>query len=109
MTTEVRVVIGAGVVESSHVTIPSATLAMSLGIVCVEIVTTRKCPIAAGDPTNMGLLLGVAFHMSLQMFLSLKTTLATRFFASKLDLLYDGWKVLEFETLFRQGLFESFP
>lgn len=49
---------------------------------------------AARNPADMGLFLGVALHVALEVFLSLEATLAARFFALELHLLDDGWQVL---------------
>lgn len=95
LTTEIWVIIRAGLVEGSDIAIATTPLAVGLGVVSVEIVTARESTVAARYPANMRLFLGVALHMTLQMFLTLEPTLATGLLALELDLLDDRRQVLE--------------
>lgn len=95
LATEVRIVIRAGLVEGSNIAVASSPLAVGLGVVGIQVVTTGESSVAAGHPADMGLFLGMALHVALQMLLALETTLATRLLALELDLLDDGWQVLE--------------
>lgn len=95
LTTEVWVIIRAGLVEGSDIAIATTPLAVGLGVVSVEIVTARESALAARYPANMRLFLGVALHMTLQMFLTLEPAFATRLLALELDLLDDRRQVLQ--------------
>jgi hypothetical protein len=64
---------------------------VSLGIVSVEVVASRKGTVAPRNPANMGLFLGMALHMPLQVLLSLEAPIATRLFAFELNL-FDDWR-----------------
>lgn len=57
LATELRIVIRAGLVESSHIAVAATALAVGLGVVGVEIVAARESTMAARYPANMGLLL----------------------------------------------------
>lgn len=82
---------------------------MGLGVVGIEIVTAGEGAMTAGDPTDMGLLLGVALHVSLQVLLSLEATLATGLFTLELNLFDDGGKVLERKALLGRLLPGNLP
>jgi len=95
LATEVWIIIRTGLVESSHIAVASAPLAVGLGVVCVQIVASGESAVAAGDPANVRLLLGMALHVALEVFLALEATLATRLLALELDLLDDRGQVLQ--------------
>lgn len=98
LTTEVRVEVLAGFIEGCNIAIATATLTVGLGVVGVQVVAARECTVAARDPAHMRLLLGVALHVPLEMFLALETTLAARLLALELHLLNDRRQVLEAES-----------
>jgi hypothetical protein len=89
LATEIRVVIRAGLVEGSDIAVATAPLAVGLGVVGVQVVTSGEGAVAARNPANMRLFLGVTLHVTLEVFLTLETTLATRLLALELDLLND--------------------
>jgi hypothetical protein len=102
---EVRIVIRTGLVEGSHISVASAPLAVGLGVVGVQVVASGESAVAAGNPANVWLLLGVALHVALQVLLTLKATLATGLLALELDLLDDRGQVLQAQVGANQLLF----
>jgi hypothetical protein len=94
LTTELGIVVRTGFIKRGDITVTAASLAVSLSVVSVEVITARKGPVAARNPADMRLLLRVALHMSLEVLLSLEPTFATRLLASELDLFDDGRKIL---------------
>lgn len=89
LSTEVGIEILTAVIEGSDVAVATAPLAVGLGVVSVEVVAAREGAVAARNPTDMRLLLGVALHVALEMFLALETPLAARLLALELHLLND--------------------
>lgn len=89
LSTEVGVEILTGLIEGSDVAVATAPLAVGLGIVGVEVVAAREGSVAARNPADMRLLLGVALHVTLEVFLALETPLAARLLALELHLLND--------------------
>jgi len=89
LASEIRIIIGTGLVEGGDVAVATATLAVGLGIVCVEVIAARESTVAARHPTDMRLLLGVALHVTLEVLLALESALAAGLLAFELDLLDD--------------------
>lgn len=89
LSTEVGVEILTGLIQGSDVAVATAPLAVGLGIVGVEVVAAGEGAVAARNPADMRLLLGVALHVALEMFLALETPLAARLLALELHLLND--------------------
>lgn len=89
LATEVGVEILTGLIEGRDVAVPTAPLAVGLGVVGIEVVTPGEGTVATRNPANMRLLLGVALHVSLEMLLALETPLAARLLALELHLLND--------------------
>lgn len=86
---EVGVEILTGLIQGSDVAVATTPLAVGLGIVGVEVVAAGKGTVTARNPADMRLLLGVALHVALEMFLALETPLAARLLALELNLLND--------------------
>lgn len=95
---EFRVVVRACLVEARDVSVAPPSLAVCLGVVRVEVVAAGECPVAPRDPAYVRLLLGVALHVPLQVLLSLEAAWAAGLLALELDLLDDGWQVVEGEV-----------
>jgi hypothetical protein len=89
LSTKVGIIVRAGLIKGGNITVAATPLAVSLCVMCVEVVASRETAVASGYPANMGFLLGVTLHVSLEMFLSLESALATRLLAAELDLLDD--------------------
>jgi hypothetical protein len=68
---------------------------VGLGIVGVEVVAARESTVTARYPAYMGLLLGMALHVTLQVLLALESALAAGLLALELDLLDDVGQVLQ--------------
>lgn len=95
LATEVGIEILTGLIEGRNVSVPTAPLAVGLGVMGVEVITAREGTVAAGNPANMRLLLRMTLHVTLEMFLTLEATLAARLLAFELHLFDDGRKVLK--------------
>ena len=86
---EVRIVVGARLIQSGHISVATAALAVGLGVVGIEVIAAPEGALAPGHPADMGLLFGVALHMPLQMFMPLESPFATGLLALELDLAND--------------------
>lgn len=95
LTPEVRVEVWTGVIQGSHITVATSSLAVGLRVMSIQIVAARKRAVASGNPADMGLFLRVALHVTLEVFLALEPTLAAGLLALELDLLDDWRQVLE--------------
>ena len=89
LATEVGVEILTGLIEGRDVAVPTAPLAVGLGVVGVEVVASGEGTVATRNPANMRLFLGVALHVSLEMLLALEPPLAAWLLALELHLLND--------------------
>jgi hypothetical protein len=98
----------AGIVEGSDIAVTTAALAVGLGVVGIEVIAPGECAVAAWNPTNMGLLLGVALHVPLEMLLALETSLAARLLALELNLLDHSGEVFKAKVGANQLLFGGF-
>lgn len=99
LTAEVWVIVRACLVKGSNIAVAATPLAVSLGVVCIEVIASGETPVASWHPAYMRLLLGVALHVPLEMLLPLESTFTTWLLASELDLLDDGGQVLKLEAL----------
>lgn len=86
---ELRVVIWAGLIQCGDITIAATSLAVGLGVVCVEVVAAGECSMAPRHPADVRLLFRVALHVPLQVLLPLEAARAAGLFALELDLLDD--------------------
>jgi hypothetical protein len=89
LATEVGVEILTGLIEGRDVAVPTAPLAVGLGVVGVKVVASGEGTVTARNPANVRLFLGVALHVSLEMLLALEPPLAARLLALELHLLDD--------------------
>lgn len=89
LSTEIRVEILTGLIESRNVAVATAPLAVGLGVVSVEVVAAGECTVTSRNPADMRLFLGVALHVTLKVLLTLETPLAARLLALELHLLDD--------------------
>jgi hypothetical protein len=105
LATEIRIIIWAGLVEGGDIAVATTPLAVSLGIVSVEVVAAGESSVAARHPAYVGLLLGMALHMTLEVLLTLKAAFAPRLLALELDLLDDCGKILQAQVGPQQLLF----
>jgi hypothetical protein len=94
LTTELWIVVWTSLIKRGNITVTATTLAVSLGVMSVEVITAREGSVAARNPADMRLLFRVALHMSLEVLLSLETTFAAGLLASELDLFDDRRKIL---------------
>jgi hypothetical protein len=102
---ELRIVIRAALVEGSHIAVATTALAVGLGVMGVEVVAARESTMAARYPAYMGLLLGVALHVTLEVLLALETALAAGLLALELNLLNDVGQVLQAHVRSQELLF----
>lgn len=95
-------------IQGRDVAVATAPLAVGLGIVRVEVIAAGEGTVAARNPADMRLLFRVAFHVALEMFLALETSLATGLLALELHLLDDGRQVLKTEVRTKELLLGRF-
>lgn len=95
MTTEVGVIVLTSLVKSSDVAVSPSALAVSLGVVGIQVVTAGESTVASRNPADMGLLFGVALHVSLKVLLTLEASLAAGLLALELHLFDNSGQIFQ--------------